>query len=94
MGPAVSNPGPLGYVLFPMQTYSNLEAWRGDAQPSLKWLYLMGCAAYTDQFKAWHWTRACVLVGDGTNPVSNSSPRKMCSLYNDTDETGDKDRQH
>jgi hypothetical protein len=93
-GPGASNPGPLGYVLFPKQTYSREESWGGDAQPSLTWLYIMGCAAYMDQFKAWHWTRACVLVGDGNSPVGNSSPRKMCTLYNDTDETGDHDRQH
>jgi hypothetical protein len=94
IGAGVSNPGPLGYVLFPKQTYSRREPWGGDAQPSLKWLYVMGCAAYMDQFKAWHWTRACVLVGDGNSPVSNSSPRMMCTLYNDTDETGDQDRRH
>jgi hypothetical protein len=93
-GPGVPNPGPLGYVLFPKQTYSHREPWGGDAQPSLKWLYVMGCTAYVDQFKASHWTRACVLVGDGKIPVNNYSPRQLCTLYNDTDETGDKDRQH
>lgn len=93
VGPGVPNPGPLGYVLFPKQTYSRSEPWGGDALPSQKWLYVIGCAAYMDQFKAWHWTRACVVVGDGKDPIRNSSPRHMCTLYNDTDETGDKGRE-
>jgi hypothetical protein len=87
LAPGLYNPGPLGYTLFPKQTFSSQEQWQGPARPSLTWLYVMGCTAYLDQFKAWHWTRACLLVGDGNSPVSNSSPRRMCTLYNDTDET-------
>ena len=51
----------------------------------------MGCVACVDQFKISHWTRFAVLIGDGKNPISNTSPQKLYTLYNDSDETGEKD---
>jgi hypothetical protein len=54
-------------------------------------MYLMGCVAYVDQFKNSHWTRFAVLIGDGKNPISNTSPQKLYTLYNDTDETVERD---
>jgi hypothetical protein len=59
--------------------------------PDLKWLYITGCVSYLDQFKTWHWTRFSVLVGDGTNQISDASPKKLYTLFNDTDETGARD---
>jgi hypothetical protein len=56
---------------------------------SLKWLMISGCVAYLDQFKGWHWTRFFVLIGDGKNPLSNASPQKLYTLFNDTDETAE-----
>jgi hypothetical protein len=85
------NPGPMGFTLFPKQTYSDSAGWNGDAVPDLKWLYVMGCVAYLDQFKSWHWTRYCLVIGDGKNPISDTSPRNLYTLYNDTDETGQED---
>jgi len=85
----LKNPGPMGFALFPNQTYSDSFTWSGDAQPNLKWVYVMGCVAYVDQFDASHWTRFVVLIGDGRNPVDNNSPRQLYTLFNDTDETGE-----
>jgi hypothetical protein len=63
-----NNPGPLGYVLFPKQTYRrSVPSWEGVPQPTDKFLYLFSCVAYLDQFKARHWTRSCVRIGDGKN---------------------------
>jgi hypothetical protein len=81
------SPGPMGFVLFPKQTYVKPFFWSGDATPNLKWLYVMGCVAYLDQFKKPHWTRFVVIIGDGKTPVSIASPRRLYTLYNDTDET-------
>lgn len=83
----VFNPGPMGSVLFPGQTYDDVIDWQGDAMPALKWIMISGCVSYIDQFNRWHWTRFFVSVGDGKNPISNASPQKLYTLYNDTDET-------
>ena len=91
MAPGVYNPGAMGYILFPKQTYTDVQSWSGDAMPSLRWMYVMGCVACVDQFKISHWTRFAVLIGDGKNPISNTSPQKLYTLYNDSDETGEKD---
>jgi hypothetical protein len=90
--PGIHNPGPMGFILFPKQTYTDFQTWSGDAMPSLRWINVMGCVAYLDQFKSWHWTRFSILIGDGINQISNNSPRKMYTLFNDTDETGEKDQ--
>jgi|SRR5579863_310104 len=91
MGPGVHNPGPMGFILFPKQTYTDVQSWSGGAMPSLRWMYVMGCVAYIDQFNASHWTRFVVVIGDGRNPIGSTSPQKLYTLYNDTDETGEKD---
>ena len=89
--PNVPNPGPLGYTLFPKQTFPDEDVWH-DPKPGLKWAYVMACVAYLDQFRRWHWTRACTLIGDGKVPISNASPKRLCTIYNDTDETGNRGR--
>ena len=91
MAPGRFNPEPMGFILFPKQTYSATETWSGDAMPSLQWMFVMGCVAYLDQFKTWHWTRYSIVIGDGINPISNTSPKRLYSLFNDTEETGSKD---
>ena len=100
--PPRQNPGRMGIVLFPHQTYTDnsmspsrsdspyASAWKGPAMPDLKWMFIMGCVAYLDQFKAPHWTRFVVQIGNGIDPVSMASPRMLYSLLNDTDETGEK----
>lgn len=105
LGPRVHNPGPMGFVLFPHQTYTDdtfspsrsnsplTSAWTGAALPNLKWIFIMGCVAYVDQFKAPHWTRFVVQIGNGRDPVSLASPMQLYSLFNDTDETGSNNRQ-
>jgi hypothetical protein len=65
------------------------ETWGGDAMPSLQWMYVMGCVAYLDQFKTWHWTRYCIVIGDGKKPITDASPKRLYTLFNDTDETGE-----
>jgi hypothetical protein len=89
--PSVETPGPMGSILFPKQIYNNSQTWSADAMPSLRWMLVMGCVAYLDQFKAPHWTRFAVLIGDGINPISSSSPRKLYTLFNDTDESSEND---
>jgi hypothetical protein len=49
----------------------------------------MGCVAYLDQFKTWHWTRYCIVIGDGKKPITDASPKRLYTLFNDTDETGE-----
>ncbi len=87
----VHNPGPMGYILFPKQTHSELIHWRGNDPQSGQWIYVIGCVAYVDQFRKWHWTRFCVLTGTGVIPLPGGSKQTLCTLYNDTDETGEKD---
>lgn len=87
MDKSLMNPGPMGFVMFPQQTYGNLFNWQGQAEPDDKWAYVIGCVAYLDQFNDSHWTRFAVLIGDGNHPLSDSSPRQIYSLFNDTDET-------
>jgi len=68
-------------------TYNNSFDWRGQAEPDDKWAYVMGCVAYLDQFNDSHWTRFIVVIGDGNHPLDDSSPRRLYTLFNDTDET-------
>jgi hypothetical protein len=87
MDKSLMNPGPMGFVMFPQQTYGNSFNWQGQAEPDDKWAYVVGCVAYLDQFNDSHWTRFVVLIGDGNHPLNDSSPRQIYSLFNDTDET-------
>jgi hypothetical protein len=80
----------VGYILFPKQTHPESIHWRGDQPQSGQWIYVIGCVAYIDQFRDWHWTRFCVLTGSGVIPLTGSQ-QTLCTLYNDTDET---DRKH
>lgn len=104
--PPAQNPGRMGFVLFPHQTYTDdsfspsrsgsplASAWSGAAQPNLKGMFIMGCVAYLDQFRTPHWTRFVVQIGNGKDPVSIASPQQLYSLFNDTDETDEGNRRH
>ena len=77
-----------GAVLFPHQTFRRIQELAfGKSTAKCNRAFILGCVTYIDQFKAPHWTRFCVDVGDGSNPLTERSPRKLCPFYNDTDET-------
>ena len=79
-----------GAVLFPHQTFRRIQELAfGKSNARHNHAFILGCVTYIDQFKAPHWTRFCVDVGDGSNPLNERSPRKLCPFYNDTDETGE-----
>lgn len=86
-GPGVSNPGPMGYTLFPGQIHEEQIGggpWEGDglAKP-MRHFWFIGCVAYLDQFKAVHWTRFCIESSFTHQPINKDTPLRFCSLYND-----------
>jgi hypothetical protein len=92
-GPAVTNPGPMGYSLFPDQgrqidVGSARVPWQGDGEPNLRFFWFVACVAYIDQFKVPHWSRL-VMQSDSMAglPLTKDTPLTFYSLYNDTDES-------
>jgi hypothetical protein len=82
------NPGPEGFILFPNQTNTDKQTRIVSGLPGdLRWVVVMGCVSYIDQFMKAHWTRFAVIVGDGKSPISLSSPQKLYTLFNDTNDT-------
>ena len=91
-GPAVINPGPFGYMLFPSQTHmeytgSPIDPWTGPPLPNLKHFWFIGCIAYVDQFRVLHWTRFCMEPVYVPQPMRKDIHLQFCSRYNDADDT-------
>jgi hypothetical protein len=89
------NPGPMGSILFPAQTHpqgiGDGGPWRGNASaPNVKHIWVVGCIAYLDQFKALHWTRFCVESSYFAKAINKDTPLQFCALYNDTEEDQNK----
>jgi hypothetical protein len=95
LGPGLTNPGPMGYTLFPNQPHDESigtpsDPWQGDAQPDLKHFWFIGCTAYVDQFKITRWTRFCMEPDIyARHPMNKDIPLKFCALYNDTSDSED-----
>jgi hypothetical protein len=87
-GPAVINPGAMGYSLFPDQGRRVDVNWRAEGQQNIRFFWLIACAAYLDQFGKPHWSRL-VMQSDfnAALPLTKDTPLQFYSLYNDTDES-------
>ncbi|MGC1863517.1 MAG: hypothetical protein WA733_20955 [Methylocystis sp.] len=87
-GPAVEDPGPLGFTLFPQQTNIRKIDMRFEIPVDLNTPAFIGCVAYLDQFNYVHWTSFCMSreIGD-SNPLTKDTRLTFCSLYNETDES-------
>jgi len=86
-GPGVSNPGPMGYTLFPGQIHDEQIGdgpWEGEGLTKpMQHFWFIGCVAYLDQFKAVHWTRFCMESSFTHQPINKDTPLQFCALYND-----------
>ncbi len=93
VGQKMQMPPPLGYTLFPNQLHDAYigepnDPWSGDAQPQLKHFWFVGCVAYLDQFHTPRWTSFCVEPNPiGTYAMDKNIPLRLCSQFNDTDDS-------